>query len=108
MVTTLAVFLLAALLEIGGCFCFWHWLRNGAAAPWAALGVVLLAGFGWMLTRAETDFAGRAYAAYGGVYIASALLWLWVMEGQRPDAWDTLGAGICLAGALVILLGPRG
>lgn len=108
MATTLSVFFLAAALEIGGCFCFWHWLRNGASPAWAALGVVLLAGFGWSLTRADSDFAGRAYAAYGGVYITGALLWLWVAEKQRPDFWDTLGAGICIAGALVILFGPRG
>lgn len=106
--STLLMFLLAALLEIGGCFTFWQWLRNGRSAAWAVLGVGLLAGFAWALTRAETEFAGRAYAAYGGIYIASAIGWLWLVEGRRPDLWDLGGATLCLAGTLVILLGSRG
>ena len=60
-----------------------------------------------VLTRIDADFAGRAYAAYGGIYIASALLWLWIAEGGRPDRWDLLGVAICLAGAAIILTGPR-
>jgi len=107
MSSTLLMFLLAAVLEIGGCFTFWHWLRNGKSVAWAALGVVLLAGFAWALTRAESEFAGRAYAAYGGIYIASAIGWLWLVEGRRPDMWDLGGAALCLVGTLVILLGPR-
>ncbi len=66
-----------------------------------------LALFAWLLTRVETDAAGRAYAAYGGVYIAASLLWLWLVEHRAPDRWDMLGAGICLVGAGVILFGPR-
>ena len=60
-----------------------------------------------MLTRIDAPFAGRAYAAYGGVYIAASLMWLWLVEQTRPDRWDLIGAGVCLAGALQILLGPR-
>jgi small multidrug resistance family-3 protein len=60
-----------------------------------------------MLTLAPADAAGRAYAAYGGIYIAASLLWLWIAEGARPDRWDIAGAGICLAGAALILFGPR-
>ena len=63
--------------------------------------------FAFLLTRIDSLFAGRAYAAYGGVYIAASILWLLVVEGVRPDRWDVLGAGICLVGAAVILLGPR-
>jgi small multidrug resistance family-3 protein len=55
----------------------------------------------------EADHAGRAFAAYGGVYIAASLVWLWLVEGTRPDRWDLIGAAICLIGAAVILLGPR-
>jgi small multidrug resistance family-3 protein len=63
--------------------------------------------FAWLLTRVDSDAAGRAYAAYGGVYIAASLLWLQAVEGVRPDRWDAIGALICLVGAAVILFGPR-
>lgn len=99
----LAIFTVAALLEIGGCFTFWAWLRNGASAAVAALGVLSLIGFAVVLTRADTAFAGRAYAAYGGIYIATSMVWLWLAEGQRPTATDLIGAGIAVAGAIVIL-----
>ncbi|MCH9783081.1 MAG: YnfA family protein, partial [Gammaproteobacteria bacterium] len=60
------------------------------------------------LSLVDTDYAGRAYAAYGGVYIVMSLLWLWLVEQRAPDRWDLLGATICLLGAGVILFGPRG
>jgi small multidrug resistance family-3 protein len=63
--------------------------------------------FALFLTRVDSPFAGRAYAAYGGVYIAASLIWLWLVEGARPDRWDLLGALVCLIGAAMILLGPR-
>lgn len=66
-----------------------------------------LAVFAWLLTRVETDFAGRAYAAYGGVYILASLVWLWQVEGHRPDRWDVIGAALCLTGAAIILFAPR-
>jgi len=69
--------------------------------------MVLLGVFALLLTRIESIFAGRAYAAYGGVYIAASIVWLWIVEGQRPDRWDVLGATICRTGAVVILFGPR-
>lgn len=97
----------AALLEIGGCFAFWAWLRLGRSAAWVVPGLACLAGFAWLLTRIDAEYAGRAYAAYGGIYIACSLVWLWVVEGARPDRWDLAGATICLAGAAVILFGPR-
>lgn len=100
-------FALAALFEIAGCFAFWTWLRLGRS-PWlAAAGTASLILFALVLTRVDTAFAGRAYAAYGGVYIAASLAWLWAVEGSRPDRWDTIGAAICVAGAALILLGPR-
>jgi len=101
------VYAAAALAEIAGCFTFWIWLRGGKSAWWLAPGLVSLALFAWLLTLVQAQAAGRAYAAYGGVYIAASLLWLWGIEGVRPDRWDALGAAICLVGAAVILLGPR-
>jgi len=70
-------------------------------------GMLSLALFAFLLTRIDVAFAGRAYAAYGGVYIAVSLLWLWLVEGTRPDRWDVWGALICLVGASVIDFGPR-
>jgi small multidrug resistance family-3 protein len=99
---TLAIYIGAALAEIAGCFAVWAWMRQGASALWLVPGLLSLAVFAWLLTLAPSDFAGRAYAAYGGVYIAASLLWLWLIEKQRPDAWDMAGAAICLLGAAII------
>ena len=104
---TIAVFLWAALAEIAGCFAFWAWMRLDKSALWLVPGAIALVLFGYLLTLAESDFAGRAYAAYGGVYIGATLAWLWMIEGQRPDRWDTIGAGLCLLGAAIILFAPR-
>lgn len=104
---TLFWYLLAALGEIAGCFAFWAWLRLGKSFLWTIPGVVSLVIFALALTRIDTVAAGRAYAAYGGIYILSSLLWLWLVEKTRPDQWDVIGAGICLVGAVVILYGPR-
>ena len=100
-------FLVAAIAEIAGCFAFWAWLRLGHSPLWAVAGVLSLILFASALTFVQADAAGRAFAAYGGIYIAASLLWLWAVEGLRPDRWDVAGAAICLAGAAVILLGPR-
>ncbi len=97
----------AAIAEIGGCFAFWAWLRLGRSVYWVFPGLVSLIVFALLLTRIESLFAGRAFAAYGGVYIAASVLWLWGVEGQRPDRWDVLGSVICLIGVAIILLGPR-
>ena len=101
------VFVGAALAEIAGCFAFWAWLRLGKAVWWLVPGCASLVLFAWLLTLVDSDAAGRAYAAYGGIYITSALLWLWIVEGVRPDRWDLSGAALCLAGAAVILFGPH-
>lgn len=105
--TSIPVYIAAALTEIAGCFAFWAWLRLGKSALWLAPGVASLILFAFLLTRVDTAFAGRAYAAYGGIYIASSLLWLWLAEGVRPDRWDVVGMIVCLAGAALILWGPR-
>ncbi|NML04677.1 YnfA family protein [Sphingomonas sp. G-3-2-10] len=101
------LYLAAALTEIFGCFTFWMWLRMDRSPFWLVPGILSLAAFAWLLTLVPSEAAGRAYAAYGGVYIAMSLLWLWLAEGMRPDRWDMAGSAICLVGACLILFGPR-
>jgi len=104
---TALIYIGAALAEIGGCFAFWAWLRMAKSPLWLAPGVVSLILFAWLLTRVDSDAAGRAYAAYGGIYICASLAWLWTVEGVRPDRWDVSGAALCLIDTCIILLGPR-
>lgn len=104
---SLPYFFLAAFAEIAGCFAFWAWLRLGKTYLWAIPGIMSLVFFAWVLTRVDVDFAGRTYAAYGGIYIMSSLIWLWVVEKTKPDSWDLIGALLCLLGASIILLAPR-
>lgn len=106
MMTPIA-YISAALAEIAGCFAFWAWLRLDKSALWTLPGVASLILFAVLLTRVDSAFAGRAYAAYGGVYIAASLIWLWGVEGHSPDRWDIIGALFCLGGAAIILWGPR-
>ena len=103
---TFLLFAITALAEIAGCWLVWSWLRNGGSAWLLVPAAASLALFAWLLTLHPTA-TGRVYAAYGGVYIAASLLWLWMVEKQRPDAWDLTGGAICLFGAAVILFGPR-
>lgn len=105
---TILIFSAAALAEIAGCFAFWAWLRLGRSAWWLCPGGMALALFAILLTRVDSAAAGRTYAAYGGIYILASLLWLWIVESQRPDRFDVAGAALCLAGAAIILYGPRG
>jgi small multidrug resistance family-3 protein len=104
---TIAAYAGAALAEIAGCFAFWSWLRLGQPAWLAIPGLAALALFAFLLTLVDSPAAGRAYAAYGGIYIIASLAWLWAVEGVRPDRWDLVGALLCLAGAAAILAGPR-
>jgi small multidrug resistance family-3 protein len=104
---SLAAYVGAAFAEIAGCFAFWAWLRLDRSPLWLLPGLVFLALFAFLLTRVDLAFAGRAYAAYGGIYIAASLAWLWAVEGQAPDRWDLLGAVVSLLGAAIILLAPH-
>ena len=104
---TLAIYIGAALAEIAGCFAVWAWMRQGASALWLVPGLLSLAVFAWLLTLAPSDFAGRAYAAYGGVYISVALAWLWAVDGVRPTAWDVVGVSLSLLGMGVIIYQPK-
>ncbi|MBZ9660954.1 YnfA family protein [Mesorhizobium sp. ESP-6-4] len=105
---TYLIYTAAALAEIAGCFSFWAWWRLEKSALWLLPGLISLALFASLLSLVGTDAAGRAYAAYGGIYIAASLGWLWLVEGVRPDRWDLAGAALCIVGASVILLAPRG
>jgi small multidrug resistance family-3 protein len=104
---TIAAYVGAAIAEIAGCFAFWGWLRLDKPVWWILPGLASLALFAYLLTFVDSTAAGRAYAAYGGVYIASSLAWLWLIENVRPDRWDVIGAAVCLAGAAIIIAAPR-
>src|SRR5690606_40205784 len=97
---TLVVYLLAALAEIAGCFAFWAVVRGGHSIAWLAPGLVALALFAWFLTFAPAEQAGRAYAAYGGIYILASIFWLWAVERQAPDMWDAIGGAVARAGEI--------
>ena len=104
---SLLVFSAAALAEIAGCFAFWAWWRLDKSILWLIPGMISLALFGWLLTQVDSAFAGRAYAAYGGIYVVASLVWLRVVEGIAPDRSDLAGGTVVLAGAAIILWGPR-
>jgi small multidrug resistance family-3 protein len=104
---SLAIYALAALAEIGGCFAFWAWLKLGRSPLWALPGVASLIVFALLLTRIDSAAAGRAYAAYGGIYILASMVWMRMVEGAKPDRWDLAGLCLCLVGAAVILWAPR-
>jgi small multidrug resistance family-3 protein len=104
---SLLIYALAAIAEIGGCFAFWTWLKLGKSPLWALPGLVSLIVFAVLLTRIDSTAAGRAYAAYGGIYILASMVWMRMVEGAKPDRWDLVGLCLCLAGAAVILWAPR-
>jgi small multidrug resistance family-3 protein len=104
---TLGLFVLTAVAEVVGCYLPYLWLREGRSPLLLVPAAVSLAAFAWLLTLHPTG-AARTYAAYGGVYIAVALGWLWAVEGERPTSWDLVGALVALSGMAIIMLAPRG
>ena len=107
MIRTTLLFVATATAEILGCYLPWLWLRAGRS-PWLLVpAAASLAVFAWLLTLHPGSAAGRTYAAYGGVYVATAVVWLWAVDGQRPDRFDLIGAAVCLAGMAIIYFGPR-
>lgn len=103
---TLALFVVTAVAEIVGCYLPYLWLKKNGS-PWLlapAVGSLLL--FAWLLTLHPTA-AGRVYAAYGGVYVAVAIFWLWAVDGHRPSSWDLIGAAVAVAGMMIIMIAPR-
>jgi small multidrug resistance family-3 protein len=105
--TTTLIYAGAALAEIVGCFAFWAWLRQGHSPFWLVPGIASLVVFAWLLTLAPAAHAGRAYAAYGGIYIVASLLWMWLAESHAPDRWDLAGGALALVAAATILFAPR-
>jgi small multidrug resistance family-3 protein len=79
------VYPLAVLAEIAGCFAIWMWWRTGASPLWILPGVLSLVVFAWLLAPVQTPAAGRSFAAYGGIYVAASILWMWLIERQQPD-----------------------
>lgn len=105
-IKTLALFLVTAIAEIAGCYLPYLWLKQGKSA-WLLLPAALsLALFAWLLSLHPTA-SGRVYAAYGGVYIFVAILWLWLVDGIQPTSWDFVGALVALAGMAIIMFAPR-
>lgn len=105
--TVFGLFAATALAEIAGCYLIYLWMRQDASAWLLLPAAASLALFAWLLTL-HPHVAGRVYAAYGGVYIGMALLWLWTVDGVRPDRWDIAGAAVCVAGMAIIYFAPRG
>lgn len=105
-IKTLALYLLTAIAEIVGCYLPYLWLRQAASVWLLVPAACSLALFAWLLSL-HPDASGRVYAAYGGVYVAVALAWLWLVDGVRPTAWDALGVAVTLAGMAIIVFAPR-
>lgn len=103
---TFLLFVATAMAEIVGCYLPYLWLRKGGSAWLLVPAAISLALFAWLLTLHPTA-SGRVYAAYGGVYVSAAILWLWLIDGIKPTRWDLLGAGLCLAGMAIIMFSPR-
>lgn len=103
---TVALFVLTALAEIVGCYLPYLWLKQGRSVWLLVPAAASLALFAWLLTL-HPQAAGRVYAAYGGVYVSVALLWLWAVDSIRPTVTDWIGVGLCLLGMSVIVFGPR-
>lgn len=106
MLRTLLLYGLTALAEIVGCYLPWLWLRQDGSAWLLLPAAASLALFVWLLTL-HPAASGRVYAAYGGVYVATALVWLWLVDGIRPNGWDVLGVALMLAGMATVMLAPR-
>jgi len=105
-VKTFALFAVTALAEILGCYLPYLWLKQGKSIWLLLPAAISLALFAWLLSLHPTA-AGRVYAAYGGVYIGAALLWLWAVDGVRPSGWDLFGGAVALTGMAIIMFAPR-
>jgi len=104
---SVALFLLAALAEIGGAWLVWQGVREHRGLLFAGLGVLALGAYGFVATLQPDPHFGRILAAYGGVFVAGSLAWGMLVDGFRPDRWDLIGAVLCLAGVAVIMYAPR-
>ena len=105
-IRTISLFIVAGLAEIGGTYLIWQWVRDSKSAFWGLLGLIALLIYGLTQTLQTFNF-GRAFAAYGGVFITLAMLWGWRVDNNTPDRWDWTGVGVCLIGVVIILWAPR-
>ncbi|WP_411072247.1 YnfA family protein [Streptomyces sp. cmx-4-25] len=105
---SLALFVVAALFEIGGAWLVWQGVREHRGWAWIGGGVVALGLYGVVATLQSDENFGRVLAAYGGIFVAGSIIWGVVADGYRPDRFDVIGALVCLAGMAVIMYGPRG
>ncbi len=106
-VRSIALFLLAALAEIGGAWLVWQGVREHRGLAWIGAGAVALGLYGFVATLQPDAHFGRILAAYGGVFVAGSLAWGMVVDGFRPDRWDVAGALVCLVGVALIMYAPR-
>jgi len=104
---SILLFVLAALLEIGGAWLIWQGVREHRGLLLAGAGVLALGAYGFVAAAQPASDFGRVLAAYGGVFVAGSLAWAMVVDGFRPDRWDVTGAVLCLVGVAVIMYGPR-
>jgi len=104
--TSVGLFLLAGLMEIGGGYLVWLWLRDERGFLLGVLGGFILFLYGVVPTFQPANF-GRVYAAYGGIFVILSLLWGWAIDGRAPDKFDLIGASLCLVGVGVIMYWPR-
>lgn len=103
---TVGLFVLTAIAEIVGCYFPYLWLRQDKSILLLIPAAISLAAFAWLLTLHPTA-TGRVYAAYGGVYISVALVWLWLVDGEKPTMWDLVGGSIALFGMAIIMFAPK-
>jgi small multidrug resistance family-3 protein len=103
---TFLLYFVTAIAEIVGCYLPWLWLRQDGSAWLMLPAAASLAVFAWLLTLHDAA-SGRVYAAYGGMYISVAIMWLWMVDGIRPSAWDMAGVAVTLAGMSIIAFQPR-
>eukprot|EP00271_Cylindrocystis_brebissonii_P004409 TRINITY_DN16061_c0_g1_i1.p1 TRINITY_DN16061_c0_g1~~TRINITY_DN16061_c0_g1_i1.p1 ORF type:complete len:135 (+),score=22.70 TRINITY_DN16061_c0_g1_i1:157-561(+) len=106
LLTSLALFVLAGVFEIGGGWLVWKWRKDGWHWVFFVLGSGILVAYGIVPTLQEQPF-GRTYAAYGGFFVLLSFLWGWSFDGQQPDKWDWIGSAIAVAGVCVIMFVPR-
>lgn len=106
MLKTFALFAITAVAEIVGCYLPYLWLKQGKSILLLIPAAASLALFAWLLSLHPTA-AGRVYAAYGGIYIGVAIIWLWVVDGIKPTTWDLVGSGVAILGMAIIMFGPR-
>ena len=104
MIFEIFIYIAAAFFEILGCYSFWMFFKLQYSSLWLFVGIISLVIFAYLLTKVNLEFAGRAYAVYGGIYIVSSLFWLYFVEKQSFNKWDLIGGAVCILGASIILI----